>query len=181
MKQILFSRERIKLICRLSAYLSFALILAYVEALLPAGLFVPIPGFKLGLANIIVIICYFGESPLCAFGVSLARILISALLFGNLSSFLFSFFGAALSLISIFVFSALLKDKISFIGLSVISAVFHNIGQFICSAFYVGSLAALSYLPALIISGLICGTVTGVILCVLPRKIFFERNFWVSK
>ena len=181
MKLTLFSREKAKSVCRLSAYLSFALILSYVEVLLPAGLFIPIPGFKLGLANIIVILCFFGESPSGAFIVSMARVLISALLFGTISSFAFSFFGAALSFISILVFSAILKDNLSFIGLSVISAVFHNVGQFICSLFYVGSLTAFSYLPALMISGLICGAVTGVILCALPRKVFFERNFGSTK
>ncbi len=177
MKQTLSSRDKVRSLCRLSAYLCFALILSYLESILPVGSLIPIPGFKLGLANIIVILCFYGESPTGALAVSLSRIFISAILFGNLSSLLFSLCGGILSFVSIIISAVLLKNKVSFIGLSVIAAVSHNVGQFICSVFYVGSVSAFSYFPALVVSGIICGTVTGIILCVLPQKIFFKKEF----
>lgn len=168
-------RNRILALSRLSAYLCFALILSYVEAILPIGALVPLPWIKPGLANIVVILCFFDESPLGALAVSVCRILLSGILFGNPSSLLFSLAGGLLSYAVVFTAALIFKDKVSFIGICVLSATAHNIGQFILSVIYIGSTAAISLLPLLIISGVLCGTVTGVILCILPKKVFFKR------
>lgn len=170
-------RNRIKALTNLSAYLCFALILSYIEAVLPLNSFVPVPGFKLGLANIVIILCFYGQSPIGALAVSVVRILLSSLLFGNMSSLMFSLAGGICSYLMLIFIAFILKDKVSFLGVSVLSAASHNIGQFICSLYYIGSSAALSILPALLLSALICGIFTGIILCVIPTKIFLKKEF----
>lgn len=179
MKQTSSYRNKILTLSRLSAYLCFALILSYLEALLPIGALIPIPGIKLGLANIVVILCFYGESPMGAALVSLCRIIVSALLFGTVSSLFFSLSGGALSFITVLIMALLLRDKISFISISLISAIMHNIGQFICSCIYVGVSASSAILPLLLLGGAVCGFVTGIILCTLPSKIFFRKEFGV--
>ncbi len=170
-------RNKLTSLTHLSAYLCFALILSYIEAVLPLTSFIPIPAFKLGLANIVVILCFYGQSPLGAFIVSIVRILLSSILFGNMSSLFFSLSGGMLSYIVLLLTAYLLKNKISFLGISVLSAFAHNIGQFICSVLYIGSKTSLSILPALLLGALICGIFTGIILCVIPKRIFIKRKF----
>lgn len=148
-----------------------ALILSMVEAMFPIGA-LPIPGFKIGLANIAITVACFRYGWGDAAAVSLVRMLISFLLFGNPTSFWFSLAGgfivvALLALIR----SSGISRYFSFIGISVICAVGHNAGQFIVSLLLFGS-AVTSYLPALCAASLIYGVINGIIMCLLPNKIY---------
>ena len=109
----------------LGLFTAFAMILSYVERLIPT--FVAIPGIKLGLPNIaiIVILYKFGEKE--AFIISMLRVLLSSLLFTNGITMLYGLVGAALS----FIVMILLKNTLSLVTVSILGGVVHNIGQII--------------------------------------------------
>ncbi len=149
-----------------------ALMLSYIEILIPPFI-MPIPGFKLGLANIVTVYAVFCISDIDGAAISFCRILISSLLFGGVMSFLFSVSGAAMSFLVILLFKYILKGRFSWIGVSVASATAHNIGQLISAIFTVG-IGVASYLPWLILAAVISGIFTGIILCFLMKKSFFK-------
>ena len=88
-----------------AALLCIALAFSYLEAIAPISLVIPLPGIKLGLANIAVMLAFFCLSPIDAALVSFARIALSALLFGSPVSFFFSLCGGALAYLSLFLLS----------------------------------------------------------------------------
>lgn len=157
-------------------YLCIALALSFLESLVPTSLVIPLAGFKLGLCNISVTAAYFASSPLCAFCVSVLRVFVSSLLFGNPTSFVYSLSGALLSFVALVLLSVVFNGKISFVGISAVCGAFHNIGQLIPCAFVFSPNAALSLLPLLTFCGFICGTVTGCVLSALPYKVFSKRR-----
>ena len=136
---------------RKTAYLGLfsavAIILGYVESLIPV--FAGIPGIKLGLANLAVLFILDRYSAKEAALVSVVRILVIGFMFGNLFSILYSMAGAALSLT---VMNLLKKHSgFSLIGISVAGGVTHNIGQLIV------------YAPALLVAGVLAGILIGVL------------------
>ena len=146
-----------------------ALMLSFIEVIIPLD-FLPLPGFRIGLANIAVTVAAYALSPVHAAVVSLLRMIIVFLLFGSPTSFIFSLCGGALVMIALFI----LKDhssRLSFIGISVICATLHNLGQFTAAWFLVGSAVA-AYLPFLSLASLVFGTLNGIILNLLPDKIY---------
>lgn len=159
-----------------AAYICLALALSFLESLIPFQTLIPIPGFKLGLANIVVILVIYRSSPYEALAVSLIRVILSSLLFGSVSSLLYSLAGALLSYISIFVSNIVFKGKLSFIGISVTSAVFHNLGQLLVAAYFFSFGAVIYLTPRLFICAVICGILTGSVLSALPRSIFFSKD-----
>ncbi len=159
-----------------AAYVCLALALSFLESQIPFDALVPIPGFKLGLANIVICTVFYRHSAKTALLVLICRLALSFILFSNISSFIFSLVGALLSYTSLFISKYILRSRISFIGVSVISAVFHNMGQLAAALLVTGSLSALFYMPYLVLAAVICGGATGVILCFLPRNVFFEKE-----
>lgn len=138
---------------------SVAMICSYVESLIPP--LVAVPGVKLGLANAVTLLCLYLLGPGSAITVSLMRIGLSALLFGNTVSFIYSIAGGALSLVG----SVLLKKTGLFspVGVSAVSGVLHNVGQMIAVSFVMSNAALMGYLPVLLISGTIAGVLVGVV------------------
>ena len=137
--------------------------LSYLEFLIPLGAIVPLPGLKLGLANIATLAVFVLISKKDAAVVLALRVGLTGLLFGSAVSFLFSASGAILSYLSLHLAARLLK-RCSYIGVSVLCAVFHNLGQILAAACLFGSEIILSYLPVLLIAALISGGVTGLLL-----------------
>ena len=138
---------------------ALAMIFSYVEALIPINF--GIPGIKLGLANLVVVVALYTLNwPLAAL-IALVRIILSGLLFGNLASLVYSLAGGFLS----FVVMALLKKikGFSVIGVSIAGGVCHNIGQIIAAWFMLGSFKIVYYLPVLIISGAVTGVIIGIL------------------
>lgn len=153
-----------------AAMLLLALMLSLVEALIPTAL-IPIPGFKLGLANIAVEYVFFAISPADAFAVSLARLTLSSLLFGTAASFVFSASGAAFAFLTLIIcVAAVNRGVISWLGVSICAAAAHNIGQCAVSIIMFGA-AAVSYLPWLLALGAATGCATGAVLCALAPRI----------
>ena len=140
-------------------FAALAILMGYVEMLIPLPLLVP--GMKLGLANVIIVIVLYHMDPKSAFFISLVRVLMSGLLFQGFAGLLYSLAGALLSL----GVMALLKKtgKVSITGVSVMGGVFHNVGQIIVAAAVVENIKMAYYLPFLLVTGVVTGFVIGAV------------------
>ncbi|WP_230398807.1 Gx transporter family protein [Novisyntrophococcus fermenticellae] len=139
--------------------IALAFILSYIESLIPIP--VPVPGIKLGLANLVVVTALFLMGSKQAFALSIVRMILVGFTFGNLSTMLFSFGGGLLSWL--LMATANRCKKFSVTGVSIIGGVGHNIGQILVAMWVVNSSALVYYLPFLIISGLVTGAVIGIL------------------
>ena len=155
--------KRLVLLAMLTAV---AMILSYVESLLPS---VGIPGVKMGLANIAVIFALFRFGWKEAAALSLVRVLLVSLLFGSVGAMLYSLAGAVLSL----AVMALLRriDRFSTVGISVAGGVAHNAGQILMAMLILQTKQLLVYLPVLAVSGIAGGVLTGLAAALLIRRI----------
>ena len=140
-------------------FTSLALILSYVELLIPINF--GIPGMKLGLANLLVVILLYKGCPRDALLLSVIRILLSGLIFGNMFSIFYSLGGGLLSL-AVMVF---LKKTGQFTvaGISIGGGASHNVGQLLGAMFVVQTYQVGYYLPVLLIAGVITGAVIGIL------------------
>lgn len=138
--------------------LAFALILSYVELLIPFQM--GMPGIKLGLANLAVVLCLYLFGWQRALLLTVAKAIFSGLLFGNLFMILYSLAGAVISaLVMIFL------KKSNWFHVPVISAtggVAHNMGQLLVAMKVVETYSVLYYMPVLIAAGLVTGLVIGI-------------------
>ena len=146
---------------------ALAMIFSYIESVIPIP--IPVPGIKLGVANIAVITILYVLGVKEAIVINLLRIALTALLFGNVNSFLFSISGAVLSLTIMIIMKRL--DFFSCIGVSVCGGVMHNVGQIIAAVFIMGSEAIVLYLPVLIVSGVFTGVVIGVVSGIVAKHV----------
>jgi heptaprenyl diphosphate synthase len=155
-----------KKLATLSILISVAMILSYVESLIPP--LVAVPGVKLGLSNIATVFALYTLGAPSAVTVSIVRVLLSALLFGNFVSLIYSISGAILAL----AFMILLRSFAPFssVGVSVVGGVAHNVGQIIAACLVMESAAIALYLPPLIISGTVAGVAIGIVSGILTKK-----------
>ena len=139
-------------------FTALALIFSYVELLIPINF--GIPGAKLGLANLVIVIVLYKTDWKEALLLSVVRIILAGFLFGNLFGILYSLAGGILSL----AVMPLLKKTGAFsvIGVSMAGGVSHNVGQLIIAMLVVETYAVGYYLPVLLITGLITGTLIGI-------------------
>lgn len=150
----------------MALFVTAALILSYVESLVP--FFWGIPGMKLGLANLAVVLALYFYGWREALLVNVLRIVLAGLLFGNLFSILFSLGGAFIS------FAAMLLAKklgLSLYGVSMAGGVFHNVGQLLIAAFLVETVEVGYYAPFLLVMGLVTGLLIGIITRELLKRI----------
>ena len=142
----------------LGLFTALAMVLAYVEILLPP-LFTAIPGIKLGLPNIAIIFVLYRMGVWDAAAVSFVRILAVSILFGNPMTFAYSVAGGLLSLTAM----ALLKhfDFLSMIGVSVAGGVLHNVGQILTAMLLLETAELGYYLVVLAVTGTISGILIG--------------------
>ena len=145
---------------------ALALILSYVESLLPP--LVAVPGVKVGLPNVVILFLLYRYGWKEAGTVSLVRLLLTAALFTGFAAFLYGLSGAALSLLG----SALLKrtDRFSPLGVSVAGGVLHNLGQIAMAALVLDSGYIFAYLPILLLSGTVAGALVGLLAAILLRR-----------
>ena len=146
-------------IARDGIFIALALIFGYVESLIPFHF--GVPGIKLGLANIVIVTgLYFMELPdICL--ISLVRIIVSGLLFGNLMSLVYSLAGGRLSLAVMLLLRH--TGQFSVVGVSMAGGVFHNVGQIIAAVIVTGVSEIVYYLPVLMGTGLLTGFLMGII------------------
>lgn len=146
---------------------TIAMIMSYLETLVPLNF--AVPGIKMGLANLVIIFVLYRRSFGDACIVSLMRVLLVALLFGNAMSLIYSVSGAVLSLLLMRLM--MMTERFSPVGVSVTGAVMHNVGQIIAAIFILGSSRIAYYLPVLLVSGIVTGTVIGIVAARLIRRI----------
>lgn len=173
-------RSSAKKIAYSSALVCAALIISYLESLLP---FVPIPGFKLGLANIVIMASYFIFGLRCAATVSVCRIMLSALLFGSPISFFLAFCGGIFTLLALTLFDKLLCGHLGCIGLGALCSAAHCIGQSLAASCLYGASILLTYMPWLLLLSAPTGMLTGALLyaALNKLKIFFPRLYTFQK
>ncbi len=163
-------QDKLRRLCLDAMLLGIALVLSYLEAVLPLTVWIPLPGFKLGLANILVTLVFVAISPWDAAFISLCRICMMGLLFGNAASFSFSLCGGLLSYLGLWLLARAGRRLFSMVGVSVGCAALHNLGQLLAASAWFGTGVILGYLPLLLIAALLFGSVTGVLLqLLLPR------------
>lgn len=143
----------------LSALVAVAMILSYIEAMIPA--FVAVPGVKMGLSNIATVFALYALGWPYAICVSVIRVFLSALLFGNFVSLIYSLSGAALALGLMILLKKL--NSFSSVGVSVAGGVGHNAGQIIAACIVMENSAISLYLIPLVISGTLSGVVIGLV------------------
>ena len=130
-----------------------ALIFSYIEFLIPIDF--GIPGIKLGLANLLIIIALYGLEWKYALAINLVRITLSGLLFSGAFGVVYSLSGG---LLSFFVMAIL---KFSIVGVSMAGGVFHNLGQILVAAKLVSNIKIFYYFPVLLFSGMATGILIG--------------------
>lgn len=136
---------------------TLALILSYVEVLIPINF--GVPGMKLGLANLIIVIVLYWIGSKEALLLSVTRIVLSGFIFGNMFSILYSLAGGLLSLIIMYRLKK--NGGFSMTGVSIAGGVSHNIGQLIVAMLVVRTYRVGYYFPVLLISGLCTGALIG--------------------
>lgn len=134
---------------------ALSLIFGYIETLIPTG----IPGVKLGLGNLVVLMAMYALSPRAAILVSAVKIILGSLLFASFAGFLYSLCGGIAS----FVVMLLLKKtcKFGLVGVSAAGGVVHNIAQLGVACAVLGGIKLAVMLPLLLVSGLVAGIITG--------------------
>jgi len=146
---------------------ALALIFSYVEFLVPLSL--GIPGIKIGLANIVIVMALYSLGPVHALVINLIRIALSALLFGNLFSALYALCGG---LVSLAVMAVLKKTGVfSLTGVSMAGGAAHNVAQLAAAAVIVGSSKVFMYMPVLVLAGMAAGIFNGIVCSLVMRKI----------
>ena len=143
----------------LGVFLSFALILSYIESLIP--FYFGVPGMKLGLANLLVVLLLYLAGTKEAFAIAVLRIVLSGFLFGNLFGILYSLAGGLLS----FLVMVLLKKSglFSVAGVSIGGGTAHNIGQLLVAMIVVQTYQVGYYLPVLLVAGEVTGLLIGLV------------------
>lgn len=136
---------------------SVAMILSYIESLIPP--LAAVPGVKIGLSNIATVFALYTLGIPSAIAVSLVRVILSSLLFGSAASLIYSLSGAALALLFMSLFKRV--PLFSSVGVSVVGGVFHNAGQVIAACFVLNSAAISVYLAPLVVSGTLAGILVG--------------------
>ncbi|WP_428260389.1 Gx transporter family protein [Gallibacter sp. Marseille-QA0791] len=150
---------------------ALALIFSYIEVLIP---FSPaIPGIKLGIANLAVIVALYHMGLKYAITINVVRIFIAGLLFSGVFGIIYSLAGAILSM----TVMVLLKKTglFSVAGVSMAGGVAHNLGQILAAAFLVSNLSSFIYFPVLIFSGLISGALIGIVAYIILKRLPGDR------
>ena len=158
---------RNKKIATSALMIALAMILSFVESQIPS--FFPIPGIKLGLANIAVIFALYRLSIKDAIVVSLIRVLVVSTLFGTSLTLAYSLSGAVLSLLIMVLLKK--SDRFSIVGVSVAGGISHNIGQIIMAIILMHNSVISYYLPFLIISGIVTGVVIGLVSAKIVERV----------
>lgn len=148
---------------------ALALAFSYLESFFPLFLLVPLPGVKLGLANIVTLFALYYLGAPSALAILLVRCLLGGLFAGNASALIFSLLGGFSAML---VMILLRRCRVfSIFGVSVGGAAAHNCGQILAALLTLGNAAPLAYLPALLLVSLFTGALTGLIAALLFRSL----------
>ena len=141
-------------------FLALALLCSYIETLIPINF--GIPGIKLGLTNIVIVIMLYCIGAKESILVSIMRVLLAGFMFGNAFSIIYSLAGGLLSFLVMFLIMKL--PKLHCITVSTVGGIFHNIGQIAVAAIVVENINIFYYIPVLIVAGAVTGLLIGILL-----------------
>lgn len=158
---------KVKNVAVLGLCVALAMIMSYIESLFPLNF--AVPGIKMGLANIVIIFLLYRVGFGAACVVSLIRVFLVSLLFGNVMMMAYSLAGAALSLALMLMLKK--SGKFSVIGVSIAGGVAHNAGQIIMAIILLGARQIAYYLPVLVITGTVTGVLIGIAASVVIKRI----------
>ena len=144
------------------ALAALATVLSYLEAISGINSLM-LPGTKIGLGNIAVILTAYTVSLTAASVVSVVRVAVMSLLFGSSTTFMFSLFGALASYISIAFSKLVLQKRVSLIGVSVLSSASHMVGQLAAAALTLSDTSVFRLLPLYLVTAVVTGTLTGIV------------------
>ena len=156
-----------KKIAYLGLLVALAFIFSYIETLIPIN--IGVPGAKLGLANLVIIVALYTIGERNAFLLSMVRIVLVGFTFANLASMLYSLAGGILSFLAMCI--AKHSGKLSTTGVSVVGGVFHNVGQILMAIWVVKTASLVYYLPVLIIAGLTSGVAIGILGAMVTKRV----------
>ena len=161
------SKNSVYKLTLLSMLTAVAMLLSYVESLVPP--LVAVPGVKIGFSNIATVLTLYTLGIPSAVAVSVVRVCLSALLFGNVQTLFFSLMGAAFAL----VIMSLMRffTPFSEIGVSVAGGVFHNVGQILVAMLLLRTAELGYYLIVLSITGTISGILIGLCGGILTNRL----------
>lgn len=146
---------------------ALAFILSYIESIIPLP--IPVPGIKIGLANLVVITALYLMGPGDALILSLLRVVLVGFTFGNMSTMMFSLAGGLLSWL---VMVLAKRSKVfSMTGVSILGGISHNLGQILVAIVVLNTATLVYYLPFLILSGLVTGTVIGILGAIITKRV----------
>lgn len=158
----------------LALMVAYSLVLYIIESMLPTLYFIA-PGAKLGLTNIVTLSMMYILGAKEAFIVMVVRIIMSSIFGGSMSAFMYSFGGGVLSLLAMYLVKKANFKSVSIIGISVIGALFFNIGQLLVSAAVIKNISIFVYLPILTYISLGTGILVG-----YASKFMIERTKFVK-
>lgn len=156
-----------KKVAFLGLSIALAMILSFVESQIPA--LVAIPGIKVGLPNLVMVFLLYKVGWKETVIVSIIRVVLVSMLFGNVQTMAFSIAGAAVSLTGMIILKKL--NFFSCIAISVVGGVLHNVGQIIMACLITQTAGIATYLPVLLISGTVAGVVIGLIGGMLVKRL----------
>jgi len=150
-------RLQTKEIAKMGLLLAVGLVLSYIESMIP--FYFGIPGAKLGLTNLMVLLVLYVYGWKWALALNVMRILLAGFMFGNLFGILYSLAGAGLSFLIMYLLWK--KQYFTMTGVSIAGGVFHNVGQIIVASLLISKFSFIYYLPFLLITGVIAGFLVG--------------------
>ena len=156
----------------LGMLVALAFVLSYIETLIPINL--GIPGAKLGLANLVVMVALYTLGTKEA--LSMVRILLTGLTFSSMAAMLYSFAGGLLSFAVMYL--AKRSKLFSAAGVSVLGGISHNAGQIFVAMWVLDTATLIYYLPVLAITGIASGTVIGLLAVMVIRRVSGMINRW---
>ena len=156
-----------KKVAFLGLSIALAMILSFVESQIPA--LVAIPGIKVGLPNLVMVFLLYRVGWRETVTVSIIRIILVSMLFGNVQTITFSLAGAVLSLLGMILLKKL--GLFSCITVSIVGGILHNVGQIIAACFWTQTAEIAYYLPVLLVSGTIAGTAIGIVSGLLVKRL----------
>lgn len=150
--------------------LAAAFVLSYLESMIPA--FIAIPGIKIGLANIGTMYMLYRYSPYKALIFTIIRVFLTSILFSGFQTILFGLTGGVFSIV--FMLIGKKSKGFSLLGIGMLGAIAHNIGQIVVACFIMDNGNVFYYLPVLLISGIVTGCLVGYLTYLLLKKIHFK-------
>ena len=153
--------------------IALAMVMSFIESLIPIPF--PVPGVKIGLANLVTIVGLYLVGIPGTICVTVLRIVLIGFSFGNPYSMIYGLSGSFLSLL-VMAF-AKRYHLFSYVGISILGGVFHNIGQMVFACFSVQTMGVFIYLPTLLFAGCIAGAVIGILGGIMIERLTnFTKN-----